>query len=77
MLRKESRFSAGNEFHETRYYATLETTRFSRWALSIIVAILQPVTSRLALYKLEPLDNTDQIGETEVCVLATKEQVGL
>ena len=77
MLRKESLFSAGNEFHETRYYVTLETTRFSRLALSIIVAILQPVTSRLALYKLEPLDNTDQIGETEVCVLAKKEQVGL
>ena len=74
MVRKESNFPSGNEFHETRYYATLERARFARLALSIVIAALQPVASRLTLYRLEPLKNTGNIEETEICVLATKQE---
>ena len=55
MVRKESHFSSSNEFHETRYYATLKTTHFSRLALSIVIGVLQPLASQAALYRLKPL----------------------
>lgn len=72
MVRKESRFCSGNEFHETRYFATLDTTGFARLALSVVIEALLPLASRLSLYRLEPLGNN--IEGKEICALAKKQE---
>jgi 2-polyprenyl-3-methyl-5-hydroxy-6-metoxy-1,4-benzoquinol methylase len=74
MIRKESFLSSGDEFHQTRYYQTLGTTRFMRLALSIAIEALQPAMSRAILYRLKPLENATRMEEGEFCVLATKQQ---
>ena len=74
MVRKESRFSSGNEFHETRYLCDPEYDPLCPHRSITCYPGILPLASRVSLYRLEPLENTTRIEGREICVLATKQQ---